>query len=314
MLAWLPFTDEAELVRRIGALPAGVEWEPVSKDRLGERIGEVQFLVLPYLSGTRTLERAAEMTSLEVVQTQTAGYEDVVPHVPASAVLCNGAGIHDTSTAEIALALALANGRHLDEFARHQATGSWQPRWGTSLADQRVLIIGYGRIGQAIEARLVPFEVASITKVASRARDDIHGVDELADLLPEADVVVLVAPYSESTHHLLNADRLALLPDGALVVNVGRGKLIDTDALVAETSAGRLRAAMDVTDPEPLPADHPLWTCPGVTISPHVGGASSAFHPRTAAVIKDQLHRWAAGAPLENVVKPAEPAPTEENR
>lgn len=305
MLAWLPFADDAELVERIGPLPAGVEWEPISKDRLGERIDEVQFLVLPYLSGTRALQRAAEMPALEVVQTQTAGYEDVVPHVPDQAALCNGAGIHDTSTAEIAVALALANGRHLDEFARNQATGTWRPRWGTSLADQRVLIIGYGRIGQAIEARLVPFEVASITKVASRARDDIRGVDELPELLPNADVVILVAPYSESTHHLLDAAKLALLPDDALVVNVGRGKLIDTDALVAETATGRLRAAMDVTDPEPLPPDHPLWTNPGVTISPHVGGASSAFHRRTAAVIKSQLQRWAAGEPLENVVKPA---------
>jgi len=306
MLAWLPFADEAELLRRIGPLPTGVEWEPVSKERLGERIAEVQFLVLPYLSGTRALQRVGEMTSLEVVQTQTAGYEDVVPHVPEQATLCNGAGIHDTSTAEIALALALANGRHLDEFARNQTTGTWQPQWGTSLADQRVLIIGYGRIGQAIEERLLPFEVASVTKVASRARDDIHGVDELAELLPNTDVAILVAPYSASTHHLLDAGKLALLPDGALVVNVGRGKLIDTDALVAETSAGRLRAALDVTDPEPLPADHPLWTCPGVTISPHVGGASSAFHRRTAALIRDQLHRWAAGESLANVVKQAE--------
>lgn len=306
MLAWLPYTDEAEAADRIGPLPDGVRFEPVSRKQLvGRSIGDVQFFVLPYLTGVKSLARVDEMSSLQVVQTQTAGYEDVVPHVPDAVTLCNGAGIHDTSTAELALALALANGRRLDDFARNQTSGTWRPQWGTALADQRVLILGYGQIGKAIEARVQAFEPDSVTRVASRAREGVHGVEELHALLPDTDVVFVIAPHTPQTDKILDAEALALLPDGALVVNVARGKLIDTDALLAETGSGRLRAALDVTDPEPLPDDHPLWTTPGVTISPHVGGASSAFHRRTDALIKAQLHRWAAGEPLANVVKPA---------
>ena len=278
MLAWLPYADENELVSRIGPLPTGVTFEPVDRhEPNGPSIDKVEFFVLPYLTGAKTLARVGEMTSLQVIQTQTAGYESVIDLVPGAVALCNGAGIHDTATAEMALALAL-----------------------------RITILGYGHIGKSIESRVAAFEPASITKVASRARDDIHGTDELAELLPRTDVLFVIAPLTPQTEGLLDAAALALLPDNALVVNVARGKIIDTDALVAETTSGRLRAALDVTDPEPLPQDHPLWTIPGVTISPHVGGASSAFHPRADAVIKAQLHRWAAGEPLENIVKPAE--------
>ncbi|HIT74437.1 MAG TPA: dihydrofolate reductase, partial [Candidatus Avipropionibacterium avicola] len=294
MLAWLPYADEDELVSRIGPLPDGVEFEPVDRHQPnGPSIDRVEFFVLPYLTGANSLDRIAEMSSLQVVQTQTAGFENVIDLIPDPVTLCNGAGIHDTATAEMALALALANARHVDVYARNQTSGTWKPHWGSSLADQRITILGYGRIGKAIEARVAGFEPASITKVASRARDDIHGIDELAELLPRTDVLFVIAPLTPQTEGLLDAAALALLPDNALVVNVARGKIIDTDALVAETTSGRLRAALDVTDPEPLPQDHPLWTIPGVTISPHVGGASSAFHPRTDALIKAQLHRWA---------------------
>ncbi|MFW6599864.1 2-hydroxyacid dehydrogenase [Propionibacteriaceae bacterium Y2011] len=304
MLAWLPFADADDLQARIGGLPDGVEFEPAtSGTELGASPDKVEFFVLPYLSGTAALDRIDEFTSLQVVQTQTAGYEDVLARIPDSVTLCNGAGIHDASTAEIAIALALANGRHLDDFARNQTSGSWAPQWGTSIADKRVLILGYGQIGKAIEARLAGFEIASITRVARTPRDGVRPVSELPELLPEADVVFVIAPHTPQTDKILDAAALALLPDGALVVNVARGKLVDTDALVAETSSGRLRAALDVTDPEPLPAGHPLWTIPGVTISPHIGGASSAFQPRADKLIKAQLTAWAAGEPLAHVVK-----------
>lgn len=306
MLAWLPYADEAELIRRIGPLPDGVTFESVDrKSPNAEAIDQVEFFVLPYLTGAKVLDRIDEMSSLQVVQTQTAGFENVIGRIPDQVTLCNGAGIHDTATAEMALALALANTRHLDIYARQQSTGNWQPRWGNTLADQRVTILGYGRIGKAIEARVAGFEPASITRIASRARDDIRGIDELPEILTETDVLFVIAPHTPQTAGILDGEALALLPDNALVVNVARGKLIVTDALVAETSSGRLRAALDVTDPEPLPADHPLWTIPNVVISPHVGGASNAFQPRTDALIKAQLHRWAAGEALANVVKPS---------
>ncbi len=311
-LAWVPYADRAEAERRLGGLPAGVELDfyRADGDDFPGTIDEVAFYVLPYMRGPAVLARAAEMPKLQVVQTLTAGYEEFLPLVPPGATLCNAAGLHDTSTAELAIALALASGRHLDEFARNQAGRAWKFAFGRALADQRVLIVGYGRIGQAIERRLDGFEVASVTRVARRARTGtlmpprVHPVEELAGLLPEADVVFLIAPHTPQTEGLIGARELALLPDGALLVNVARGKLVDTDALVAELAKGRIRAALDVTEPEPLPADHPLWRQPGVLISPHVGGASSAFFPRADRLMAAQLARFVAGQPLENVVKP----------
>ncbi len=307
-LAWVPYADYAEAERRLGRIPAGLDLDfyRADEDALPGTLGEVAFYVLPYMKGPAVLEQAAEMIKLQVVQTLTAGYEEFLPLLPPTVTLCNAAGVHDTSTAELALALTLASGRHLDSFARNQEAGSWHPIPGRALADQRVLIIGYGRIGEAIERRLHGFEVASITRVARRRRPgppEVHPIDDLHRLLPQADVAILIAPHTTQTDRMISGRELALLPDGALLVNVARGKLVDTDALVAELSTGRIRAALDVTDPEPLPADHPLWRQPGVLISPHVGGASSAFAPRADRLIAAQLSRFAAGHPLANVVR-----------
>jgi phosphoglycerate dehydrogenase-like enzyme len=206
----------------------------------------------------------------------------------------------------LAVALALASGRHLDHYARNQPSGIWESlRLGISLADQRVLIIGYGHIGAAIERRLSGFEVASVTRVARRPRTEpvpVYAIDDLPELLPDADVAFLVAPHTPQTEGMIGGRELASLPDGAVLVNVARGKLVDTDALLAETSTGRIRAALDVTDPEPLPPEHPLWRTPGVLISPHVGGPSSAFFPRADRLIAAQLGRFAAGKELENII------------
>jgi len=307
-LAWLPYADYAEAERRLGGIPAGVDLDfyRADGDALPDTVEEVAFYVLPYMRGTGVLDRAADMNKLQVVQTLTAGYEEFLPLVPPAVTLCNAAGLHDTSTAELAIALALASGRQLDTFARNQSAGAWRPVLGRALADQRVLIIGYGHIGQAIERRLQGFEVASITRVARRRRSgppEVHPIGDLPGLLPQADVVILIAPHTAETERMISARELALLPDGALLVNVARGKLVDTDALVAELSTGRIRAALDVTDPEPLPPGHPLWRQPGVLISPHVGGLSSAFAPRADRLIAAQLKRFAARERLENVVR-----------
>jgi phosphoglycerate dehydrogenase-like enzyme len=306
-LAWVPYADHAEAERRLGHVPAGIDLDfyRADGDALPGTVAEVAFYVLPYMKGPAVLDQVGEMAKLQVVQALTAGYEEFLPLVPPGVTLCNAAGLHDTSTAELAIALTLASGRHLDDFARNQLAGAWRPAWGRALADQRVLIIGYGHIGAAIERRLAGFEVASITLVARRARPGVHPAAELHRLLPEADVVILIAPHTPETDRMIGARELALLPDGALLVNVARGRLVDTDALVAELATGRIRAALDVTDPEPLPAGHPLWRQPGVLISPHVGGASSAFFPRADRLIAAQLARFAAGQPLQNVVKAA---------
>ena len=307
MLAWLPYASVEEAERRLGGLPEGLQVDLYRADgeEMPASIGEVEFYVLPYLKGEQVLARAGEMRNLKVIQTLTAGVENFLPYVPEGVTLCNAAGVHDASTAELGVALALAVGRHLDEYARNQLEGRWAPRLGNSLADKRVLILGYGRIGAAIEHRLAGFELASITRVARRPRSDpvVHPISQLADLLPEADVVFLIAPLTPETEGMIDAAALARLPDGALLVNVGRGKLVDTDALAAETASGRLRAALDVTDPEPLPPGHPLWRTPGVLISPHVGGASTAFFPRADGLVAAQLRRYLEGRELENVIR-----------
>ena len=311
-LAWLPYADRAEAERRLGSIPDGIDIDfYTAEGPLPASVGEVNFYVIPYMKGAEQLDRVAEMTSLEVVQTLTAGVDNFKPVIPDGVLLCNAAGVHDASTAELAVALMLASGRHLDVFARDQAEGRWGFAFGNALADKRVLIIGYGRIGAAIERRLAGFEVASVTRVARRARADdddrgeprVHAISDLPDLLPDADIAVVIAPLTPETEGLIGAKELAALPDGALLVNVARGRLVDTDALLAETRSGRIRAALDVTEPEPLPGDHPLWQVPDVLISPHVGGASTAFFPRADKLIAAQLARWAAGDELENVIR-----------
>src|ERR1700733_13736807 len=306
-----PPAARAEAERRLGAIPDGLELDfyRADGDEWPGTAGDVAFYVLPYMKGTAVLDKVPDMPRLEVVQTLTAGYEDVLPLLPDRVTLCNAAGLHDTSTAELALALALASGRHLDWFARDQVPGTWDQRPGRSLADQRVLIVGYGHVGSAIEARLQGFEVASVTRGSRRGRAGpprVHPFSDLPALLPEADVVFVVAPHTPETEGLFGARNLGLLPDGALLVNVARGKLVDTGALLAELSAGRITAALDVTDPEPPPADDPLWHAPGVLISPHVGGASSAFAPRADRLMAAQLARFAAGEPLANIVRPGQ--------
>ena len=306
-LAWLPYADEADAERRLGGIPSGIQLDFYRgrDDAWPDSIGEVEFYVLPYMSGVEVLDRAAEMTRLKVIQTLTAGVENFLPHVPEGVTLCNAAGVHDASTAELAIALALASGRRLDVFARDMVSGRWGFEFGSALADKRVLIIGYGNIGAAIERRLAGFEVASVTRVARRQRTgavEVHPTTELDALLPDADVAIVIAPHTPETDGMIGAQQLRLLPDQALLVNVARGRLVDTDALLVEVSTGRIRAALDVVDPEPLPPEHPLWHAPGVFISPHIGGASSAFFPRADRLIAAQLKRFAHGQALENKI------------
>ncbi|WP_028648793.1 2-hydroxyacid dehydrogenase [Nocardiopsis sp. CNT312] len=266
----------------------------------------VAFYQVPYTPSTQgaddRLDLIARMPDLEVVQLLSAGYEHVLPLLPDHVTLCNGRGLHDASTAEHVLALILAAQRDLPRWARAQREHRWGPVSLRSLADARVVVVGYGSIGKAVEARLLPFET-EVVRVASRARPEegVHGVGELHGLLPGADVVVLTTPLTEATRGLVGARELALLRDDALVVNVGRGPVLDTRALLAER--GRIRAALDVTDPEPPPVDHPLWEAPGVFLTPHVAGGSAAFYPRARAFMDDQLARWGTGEPLRNVVR-----------
>ncbi|MGW7554503.1 2-hydroxyacid dehydrogenase [Streptomyces rimosus] len=271
------------------------------------------FYVVPYMKGAEASVRPLpEMTGLRAVQTLTAGIEHMLPalpHMPPGAQLCNARGLHDASTAELALTLTLAALRGIPDFVRSQDEERWATGFRPALADKTVLIVGYGSIGSAIEDRLTPFECARVARIARTARETVRGpvlpLAELPAVLPEADVVIIATPLTDTTRGLVGSDFLARMKDGALLVNVARGAVVDTKALLAELESGRLCAALDVTDPEPLPAGHPLWHAPGVLITPHVGGPSSAFLPRAKRLMRDQLSRFATGEPLRNVVATA---------
>lgn len=292
-----------QLAADLGALPAGVELVVWPMDAAAPR-DRFDMVVPPYMSMARVLERLAGV-EVGLVQGQSIGFDGVADILPEGLRFANAASVHETSTAELAVGLALAAQRHIDAFAVDTAAGRWAPVFAESLADRRVLLLGYGGVGKAVAARLAPFEV-QLTAVASRARDEdgvaVHGIDELPALLPQAEIVILTLPGGAATQGLVDDAFLSALPDGALVVNVGRGTLIDTEALVDHVRRGRIRAALDVTDPEPLPEGHALWGLPGVLIAPHVGGASSAMRPRVARLVRTQIDRLVAGEPPLNVV------------
>jgi phosphoglycerate dehydrogenase-like enzyme len=302
---WLPF-EAAD----IEGLPDGLAYRFWDGGDYPADPADCAFYVVPYMKGMEVaLRPLPAMKSVRVVQTLSAGTDHVTPGLgalPPGVRLCNAKGVHEASTSELALTLILASLRGVPGFVEGGQREEWRSGFYPALADRTVLILGYGSIGAAIEDRLAPFECARVIRVARSARTTergaIHAFTELPALLPQADVVVVSTPLTEQTKGLADAGFLARMKDGALFVNVARGAVADTGALLAELESGRLRAALDVTDPEPLPAGHPLWHAPGVLISPHVGGSTSAFLPRARRLIAGQLTRFAAGEELGNVV------------
>ncbi|MFG2132071.1 2-hydroxyacid dehydrogenase [Streptomyces sp. NPDC048751] len=303
---WLPIPPD-----EIEGLPEGLAyrfWD--GEPEFPADPADCVFYVVPYMKPPQVGQRPLPgMSSVQVVQTLSAGIDHVEPalrHLPPGVRLCNARGVHEASTAELTLTLVLASLRGIPDFVRAQDRGEWLGGFRPALADKNVLIVGYGSIGSAIEDRLVPFEVARVARVArserTTARGPVHPLTDLPALLPEADVVILSTPLTESTRGLVNADFLARMKDGALLVNVARGPVVDTKALLAELDSGRITAALDVTEPEPLPLAHPLWRAPGVLISPHVGGPTSAFLPRAKRLLVDQLNRFVNREPLGNVI------------
>jgi len=295
---WIPGQTGHEA---IGELPAGVALHLIPRE--GELPGELldaEFLV-PRAGEGRVLERLGQMAKLRVIQTLSAGVDRLIGLVPPGVTLCDASGSRDVPVAEWVLAAILASTKMLPELRDRQRAHEWA--WGESgeLAGSTVMILGYGAIGAAVEARLAPFEV-DVIRVARHARPGVRAVGELRSLLPGADVVVVLLPLTPATSGLLDADLLACLRPGALLVNAARGPILDTDALLALLQAGRIRAALDVTDPEPLPGDHPLWDVPGVLITPHFAGDTLAANRRAFALVGEQVRRYARGEPLVNVV------------
>jgi phosphoglycerate dehydrogenase-like enzyme len=263
--------------------------------------GEVDFYVPPFVATPHSREIIGRMTNLKVIQLQVAGVDTFLPLVPEGVLLCNARGVHDASTAEWVVGGIIAAQREFPGFRDAQRERRWHWHMTDALTDRTVMIVGYGSVGAAIERRLTPFETR-IVRVARSARDGVHPVSALPDLLPEVDVVVLIVPSTTSTTGLVDKAFLARMKDGALLVNAARGTVVDTGALLAELNAGRLRAVLDVTDPEPLPAGHPLWDAPGVFVTPHVGGSTPASRRRAVALVRDQVTRFVAGEPLINVI------------
>jgi phosphoglycerate dehydrogenase-like enzyme len=278
---------------------AGLELVFWDGRELPGRHDEIGFVVPPDLF--RRPELLPRFDALEVVQTVSAGVDRVLPHLPSGVTLCNANGVHGGSVAEWVLAAVLAVLREIPAFAADQDGGRWDTRTTGELAGLSALVVGAGDLGRAIARRLEPFDVA-VTLVARHARDDVRGISELPTLLPRADLVVIVVPLTDETRGMVDSRFLAAMSDGAILVNAARGAVADTDALLAELQAGRLHAILDVTDPEPLPPEHPLWRAPGVLITPHVAGNVPGFPRRALALISSQLQRWVSGEPLVNVV------------
>ena len=242
-----------------------------------------------------------ELSALRLIQTLTAGYEQWLPHRPEGVMLANGRGAHGGSSAEWVVAVLLAIYRDLPLFHAAQSEGVWRPKYTDTLIGKRVVVLGAGDLATNLASRLAPFET-DVTLVGRRARAGVHALDDIDSILPDADAVVAMVPDNESTRHLIDAAFLAKLRDGAVVVNAGRGGAVDTEALLVELNSGRLRAALDVTDPEPLPAGHPLWSAPGLLLTPHVAGSTSGSEERAWVVALTQIEALADGDDPPNLV------------
>lgn len=304
----VPYDSVADALGDMGEGVRVIVWDPSRGPAPDAEREALTMVCVPHKTNGRELfGRIAECDNVKLIQIPSAGYEHVVPFVPAGVQLANARGVHDSRTAEMALALALASQRRLPQFYAAQQRGTWDADYyAPSLADRRCLVVGYGSIGAALGARLVASE-AQVTGVARTARTapdgtHVHAIADLPQLLPHAEIVFVVTPLTEQTERMVDAEFLAALPDNALVVNVARGKVVDTDALLAEVSTGRLRAALDVTEPEPLPDAHPLWSAPGVIVTPHVAGFALLTDRRYTALVHQQVDALRAGSELVNVV------------
>lgn len=290
--------------------------------RHSTEVMDVDFWIIPF-ARKNAQETFSRLRGVKVVQSMMAGVDWIAPWLPKDVVLCDGRGIHDISASEWVLAAILASLKRFPLYRDMQMARQWRGQaaetagflnesgpqvgqykiLGDDLAGKTVLIVGYGSIGRAIESRLAPFGV-NILRVARSAKSapKVSAVGELDRLLPEADIVVAIVPLTDETVGMMGAKQLGLMRPGALLVNAARGPVVDTAALVEALRQHRIRAAVDVTDPEPLPEDHPLWHAPNCLITPHVGGSTPEFIHRAFRFGAEQVRRYLAGEPLENVV------------
>lgn len=307
----------------ISQLPAGIELVPLSQTIAGEVAIDV-WIVAPHLEHTQSVW--PHLRGVKLILGMMAGIDWLVPIVGEKITICNARGAHNIATAEWTISAILAVLKYFPFYQQlQQSKQAWKQRFAATkhyqqisgdtqqhfppmlleeLHGKKVLLVGFGAIGQQIARLLEPFEV-QLTRVAHHARQNptVHPVSELNTLLPKAEILILILPLTAESRHLIGAQQLDLLPQGALVVNAARGPIVDTDALVRSLHAGRIRAALDVSDPEPLPEDHPLWDCPNLFLTPHIAAANRQFIPRAIQSIAAELSRYIEGKPLENVVQ-----------
>ena len=283
-------------------MPQG--WKLVSTpiDTLSKsELSEITIYVPKYMGGEKALEPTSAMQNLKFIQLLLAGYEDAIPFMRDDLTLCNARGVHDFSTSELAVSLILAHYKNHREFAHSQSQGSWNHKTTGSTYGKEIAIIGAGSVAQRLKSMLAPFE-CKVTMFGQSARDGVEAISTVQATVEKFDCVVLLVPLTASTQNLVDAAFLKAMKDGALLVNVARGPVVNTDALCAELASKRLYAALDVTDPEPLTKGHPLWSYENCTVIPHVGGDSTAFEPQARAFLAEQFQRIAQGKQPINII------------
>jgi phosphoglycerate dehydrogenase-like enzyme len=282
-------------------LPEGFVATAIPEDPLADpRRVDVEFLI----GGRDGLGSSvyAEMPSLRVVQSLSAGVERIIESIPPHVTLCTARGAHDTDVAEWVVGAILAGQRYFADFRDAQVAERWERRSTLRLSGSTVLFVGYGSIARAVEARLGVFG-ARFLRIARTTHPGVESVEDLADHLALADIVVVLTPVTPETHHLIDAAALRAMRPGALLVNAGRGEVLDQHALLEAASTGHVRAVLDVTTPEPLPPGHPLYRTPGIFLTPHVAGMTDHALGDVYDLVDDQLYRYARGEPLRNVVE-----------
>jgi phosphoglycerate dehydrogenase-like enzyme len=293
---------DGEISDGVRALLPDRAWLLLSEAQDGADLSEVEFYVPPYMRWSEALAMLERLPRLRVVQVLTAGIDWIAPKVPEGVTLCRGVGIHETAVTELVMASVLAMTKGIPAFVRHQANAEWEHTRTAGLYGSRAVVLGHGAIGQATGALLEAFGV-EVVGVSRTGQPPSRSLTDLPALLPTCDLFVILLPLTAETRGLVDGEMLSHLPDGALVVNASRGQVVQAAALQRELVSGRLRAALDVTDPEPLPGESPLWQLPNVLITPHVGGDSDLFPRFASRLVAEQITRYIDGVPLEHQVR-----------
>ncbi|MGD0912546.1 MAG: NAD(P)-dependent oxidoreductase [Terracidiphilus sp.] len=304
--------------------PEGIELIPVS-ETLDHDVEIDVWIPDPF--PTRAMRAWPYLRGVKLIISMLAGTEWIPPLAGPHVTICNAQGAHNVATAEWVVAAILTMLKYFPLYLDVQRSGVWKRRFDApphyaaitgdatpfhppvmleELAGKKVLLVGYGAIGKEIERMLAPFRV-ELTRVARSARLEpkVHAATKIDELIPSADIVILIVPSTDKTRGLIGTTQFALMRQGALLVNAARGPVVNTDALVEALNAGKIRAAIDVTDPEPLPEGHPLWSCPNLLITPHVAASSPQFAPNALRTAADELRRYINGEPLRNVAQQA---------